>query len=75
MMRNIVKVWVLILFMSVIMRDTEGAKIYAVKGPDVVATDRPIAGEDNVTDASGLVKSTFKTFKDLIKNPRPELAL
>ena len=74
-MRNIAKVLALILFMSIILHEAEGAKLNAVKGPDVVATDRPIAGGDNVTDASGLVKSTFKTFKDLIKNPRPELAL
>ena len=57
MMRNIVKLLALIPFMSVILRDAEGAKIFAVKGPSDVATDRPISGGDNVTDASGLVKS------------------
>ena len=56
-MRNIVKLLALIPFMSVILRDAEGAKIFAVKGPSDVATDRPVSGGDNVTDASGLVKS------------------
>ena len=59
-MRNIVKVLVLILFMSVILRDTKGARprINSVKefGPDDVDVGPGgVAGGKNVTGATGLV--------------------
>ena len=49
----------LILILSIILRDTKGARLNAVKvfGPPVdLFTDKPpVAAGDNVTDATGLV--------------------
>merc|ERR1711971_31549 len=53
-MRNSVKMFALILIMSVFLRGIEGARIYAI-GPADVKTDRPIAGGNNVTQPTGLV--------------------
>merc|ERR1711971_577354 len=53
-MRNSVKMFALILIMSVFLRGIEGARIYAI-GPAYVKTDRPIAGGNNVTQPTGLV--------------------
>ena len=67
MMRNMVKLLALTLIMSVILRDTEGAKLNAVKvvdgfhdprfDPEITTGSPPVSGGDNVTHASGSVMS------------------
>ena len=67
MMRNIVKVLAQTLIMNVILRDTEGAKLKAVKvvdgfhdpryDPQISTGSPPVSGGNNVTHASGSVMS------------------
>merc|ERR1712179_617302 len=56
-MRNMVKLLALTLIMSVILRDTEGAKLNAVKGIAVEGpyddVTPPVSGGNNVTHTSG----------------------
>ena len=83
-MRNIVKVLALILILSVILRDTEGARLNAVKvdgfhdpryDPRITTGSPPVSGGNNVTHTSGSVMSWEKlTFSRFDKISRPELA-
>ena len=65
MMRNIVKVLAQTLIMNVILRDTEGAKLNAVKvvdgfhDPRITTGSPPVSGGNNVTHAFGYFGSVM----------------